>query len=163
MTQDDSTDFQAARLVHVRIQPDRAVFDVVIDPLAPARTTPQLVQRAADLRPNLPQHTCVNAQSKNGRARPVFGLVMDDTPLPHLLEHLAIDVLTEHAMATDSAQADAQAGQDALAADPTFVGTSEWVDRAARTARIELSCPDDLVVLSAFAEALHLLNRIVLG
>ena len=165
-------DFQAARIVHIRIQPDRAIVDVAIDAQAPARTTFELAARAIQLRPNLPHHTCVNAPSRAGQANPVFSSVMDDTPLPHLLEHLVIDVLTE--MFADDSSAPRQAAADPsasrpAAADPsarrapTFVGTSEWLDRAARIARIEVSCPDDLLVLRAFAEALHLLNVVVVG
>ena len=147
-------EFQAARIVHIRIQPDRAIVDVQVSPRAPARTTPELAQRAAELRPDLPQHTCVNAPSRAGQARPLFSSVMDDTPLPHLLEHLVIDVLTQKWN---------EEVAHAAAAAPTFVGTSEWLDRSTRTARIELSCPDDLLVLSAFREALHLLNLVVVG
>ena len=150
MTTSSDTSFDVAQITHIRIDVDRVTFEIVIHPQAPARTTPELAQRAVELRPNLAQHACVNSASRAGRTQPTFGSVIDDTPLPHLLEHLAIDVLIE------------QAG-DEYGSEPTFVGTSEWIDRAARTAQIQLSCPDDLLVLRAFSDALQLLNTIVVG
>ncbi len=74
-----------------------------------------------------------------------FAAVMDHTSLPHLLEHLVIDM-------------QAQAVSDANA---VFVGTTEWIDEFAGRARIEVSFTDDLVALRAFRDAIAFLNNTV--
>ena len=95
-----------------------------------------LVQRATDAFPSLPQHACVN------EIGPTFAAVMDTTSVPHLVEHIAIDLQTR------------------AAADPetTFVGTTEWLDEDAGLARIELSFEDDLEAMRAFNRAVEFVN-----
>ena len=74
-----------------------------------------------------------------------FAAVMDHTSLPHLLEHLVIDM-----------QAQAVSDENAV-----FVGTTEWIDEFAGRARIEVSFTDDLVALRAFRDAIAFLNNTV--
>ena len=113
------------------VRADRLVCDVALAPAAPRRTSPQLVERVCAARPNVPRHACVNDVA--------------DTPLPHLLEHLVIDLQTQ-----------AAADRDAV-----FVGTTEWTDERAGRARIEVSFVDDLVALRAFRDAIALLNELI--
>ena len=100
-------------------------------------TTPALAAAVLAQRPNLARHACVND------AGATFGAVIGRTPLPHLFEHLVIDILTERT-----------ADEGAV-----FVGTSEWEDRASGTARVEVSYADDLEALAAIKDAAALLNR----
>lgn len=120
------------------VRADRIVVDLLCDPASPS-TTPDLAARARALRPNLARHACINEKGQT------FGAVMDRTPIPHLFEHLVIDVLVE----TSGEESD------------VFVGTSEWVDRAAGTARVEVSFVDDLEALAAIKQALCLFKRIM--
>ena len=64
--------------------------------------------------------------------------------MPHVLEHLAIELQTR---ATEDPRA-------------TFVGTTEWVDEAAGVARVQVSYLDDLQALRSLSEALDILNGI---
>lgn len=121
------------------VRADRLVCDVALAPAAPRRTSPQLVERVCAARPNVPRHACVNDEGDT------FAAVMTDTPLPHLLEHLVIDLQTQ-----------AAADRDAV-----FVGTTEWTDERAGRARIEVSFVDDLVALRAFRDAIALLNELI--
>lgn len=118
----------------------RLVCEVHLAPGVPRLTSPALARRVCARFPDLPRHTCVNG------AGPTFAAVIDRTPLPHLLEHLVIDLQTR-ASAHD---------------DASFVGTSEWIDEAAGTARIQVSFTDDLVALRAFRDATEFLGDCVL-
>lgn len=118
------------------VRADRLVCEVVLAPGAPRLTTPQLMERVRAAHPHIARHACVNDEGDT------FAAVMDHTSLPHLLEHLVIDVQTQ-----------ACANEDAV-----FVGTTEWADERAGRARIEVSFIDDLVALRAFRDAIAFLN-----
>lgn len=124
-------------LESLRVQRDRIVASVRVDP-AHADTTPAIARAAAAIRPNLPRHACVNDDG------PLFASAMERTPLPHLLEHLVIDLQV-------SACPDAGF---------TFTGATRWTDRAAGRARVEVSYADDLVGIAAFRDAAALLNSL---
>jgi hypothetical protein len=121
------------------VRADRLVCEVAVAPTAPRSTSPELLARVCAARPHLPLHACVNEEGDT------FAAVMDHTSLPHLLEHLVIDM-------------QAQAVSDANA---VFVGTTEWIDEFAGRARIEVSFTDDLVALRAFRDAIAFLNNTV--
>lgn len=118
------------------VRAGRLVCDVALAPGAPRFTTPQLMERVCAAHPHVPRHACVNDEGD------IFAAVMDATSLPHLLEHLVIDLQT-------------QAASDR---DAVFVGTTEWTDEHAGRARIEVSFSDDLVALRAFRDAIAFLN-----
>lgn len=118
----------------------RLLCEVRLAPDAPRFTSPALIRRVCARFPNLPHHTCVNESG------PVFASVMERTPLPHLLEHLVIDLQTSAS----------------ICSDVSFVGTSEWIDEEAGTARIQVSFTDDLVALRAFRDAAAYLNDCML-
>ena len=118
----------------------RLMCEVRLAPDAPRLTTPALIRRVRADFPALPHHTCVNESG------PTFASVMERTPLPHLLEHLVIDLQTRAATCDDAA----------------FVGTTDWIDEAAGTARVQVSFTDDLVALRAFRDAAAYLNECVL-
>lgn len=124
----------------IRVLSDRVVFDVCF-PEGRFRTTDgAIAARAVALRPNLPDHACVNPKGNRFRA------VMGNTSMPHLLEHCIIDFLVEEAM------------------DPSdsFQGTSRWTDREAGFATIQISMKDDLAVLRAFKRAVRFLEEEVI-
>ena len=121
------------------VRVDRLVCEVAVAPGVRRSTTPELMARVCAQHPNLPLHACVNDEGDT------FGAVMDRTSLPHLLEHLVIDLQTQ-----------ATSDEDAV-----FVGTTEWVDEFAGRARIEVSFTDDLVALRAFRDATAFLNAAV--
>lgn len=130
---------QALSLERISVHNDRVICDVVLSPRAPRMTSPELARCVAASFPDVPRHACVNEVGDT------FAAVMDRTSLPHLLEHLVIDLQTR--AATDDAA--------------VFVGTTMWTDELGRKARIEVSFTDDLVALRAFRDALHFLNSAV--
>lgn len=125
----------ALRVERVVVRDGRLVCYVELDKACPRLTTPELAERVCARFPDLPRHACVNGKGDT------FGAVIGHTPLPHLLEHLIVDLQTQ--------------------ADPAslFVGTTEWVREAAGRARIEVSFTDDLVALRALSEATRFLNE----
>ena len=127
---------KALRIEKLQVFPDRVRAQVSCGRRW-LSTTPELAKRALLVRPNLARHACVNGQG------PTFGAVAGRTPLPHLFEHLVVDILVERS-------ADEHA---------TFAGTSEWLDRARGKARVEVSFTDDLEAIAAFKEAEELLNN----
>lgn len=130
----------ALAIERLTVRADRIVCDVALAPCAPRTTTPDLVERVCSTFPNLPHHACVNNTGAT------FAAVMNHTSLPHLLEHLVIDLQTQSAPPGSTT---------------VFVGTSEWTNEPAGRARIEVSFTDDLVALRAFRHALDFLNETV--
>ena len=116
--------------------------DVVFAAQAPRTTDPVLAARVCASFPNLPRHACVNG------AGDTFGAVMEATSLPHLLEHLVIDLQT-------------QAAPPDASPDTAYVGITRWTDENAGRAHIEVSFTDDLVALRAFRDATRFLNEAV--
>lgn len=124
----------------IEVLQGRVACDVLVGDLRYAYTTPNMADRVRALRPDIASHTCVNSRGDT------FNAVIARTPLPHLLEHLVIDILTE------------------TSSDPrsVFVGTSEWTDKHSGRARVEVSMTDDLAALRAFKEAVRLINEEVI-
>ena len=116
--------------------------DVALAAQAPRTTSPQIAARVCASFPNLPRHACVNG------AGDTFGAVMEATSLPHLLEHLVIDLQT-------------QAAPPDASPDTAYVGITRWTDENAGRAHIEVSFTDDLVALRAFRDATRFLNEAV--
>ena len=116
--------------------------DVVFAAQAPRTTDPVLAARVCASFPNLPRHACVNG------AGDTFGAVMEATSLPHLLEHLVIDLQP-------------QAAPPDASPDTAYVGITRWTDENAGRAHIEVSFTDDLVALRAFRDAARFLNEAV--
>ena len=106
-------------------------------------TTPELAARICARFSNLVHHACVNDEG------PTFGAVIDDTPLPHLLEHLVIDLQV------------AAEKSGILSQSFTYVGTTQWLDEQRGLARVEVNFTDDLVALRAFKDALCAINEAV--
>ena len=123
------------------VRTGRIVCDIEIPNPAFRTTSPKLAAFVTNQYPDLPLHACVN---EVGTA---FGSVIEKTSIPHMLEHLVVDI---QAHETDTPRAE------------TFVGTSEWTDEEAGKARVEASFRDDLQALRAFNKAVEFLNTAVL-
>lgn len=78
----------------------------------------------------------------------MFASVMDHTPLPHVLEHLVVEL---------QAQAAERSGGRAPETG-VFVGTTEWIDEARTKAMVRVSFADDFDALRAFKEAVACLE-----
>lgn len=129
----------ALRIESLVVQPGRIVCEVAVDP-AHRCTTPRLAAALLEDYPTLAGHACVNEVGDT------FGCVIDRTPVPHLLEHLVIDLQVR------------SGGR----ADDTFVGTTEWTDEAKGRATVQVSFTDDLVALRAFRDASEIIAAAML-
>lgn len=146
----------------VLVRADRIVAHVVVSP-ACAYTTAALAQRVLCRRPSIAHHACIN------EVGPTFASVINHTPLPHLFEHVVVDILAQNAVqnevkheAQNGVKNEAQnASQGAFQNGAVFAGTSEWTNRGAGQAKVEVSYTDDLDALSAFKEAEEFLNTVL--
>lgn len=130
-------------LEHLSVLPDRIEALVRIDDARYRMTTPDLIAKVVELFPTVPYHACRN------EVGPTFGAVMEKTSVPHLLEHLVIDIQT-HQHAEDKCRTDDQIA---------FTGTTQWSAEDPALAQVRVSFLDDLVALGAFKEALQVINR----
>lgn len=125
------------RVTRIQVRRDRLICTVQMGECAPWIMDARLASRVLQDFPTLAQHVCANDQGVR------LTDVLEATSVPHVLEHLAVDF---------QAKADPEG---------VFVGTTEWMDAAAGTARVELSFHDDLVALSAVRDATAYLNSLL--
>lgn len=132
-----STPVKSISATKIVVQDGRLVCEVVVPDPARRYCTPRLANRVRMAFPDIVKHACVNGVSDR------FVTVMDSTSVPHLLEHLMIDV---------------QVHDDRAEADASFVGATEWLDESAGTALVQVSFADDLCALQALNKSLDFLN-----
>ena len=120
----------------IRVAHDRVMALLRMRDAVHVLTTPKMARCACQAFPDLPHHACVNGHG------PTFAAVMDHTPVPHLVEHLVVDM-----------QVRACGNPDLI-----FTGATRWEDRAQGLARVEVSYEDDLVAIQAFRDAVAFVN-----
>lgn len=136
-----------------RIRVRKGALDIELSCALDSLHVTQLqAQRALDLFPNLARHVCVN-EREDGR----FGAEIVGTELPHLLEHLVIEL---------QAQADRQAGLPPR----SYTGHTSWFEELALTAsqgyalmRTTVTFHDDFVALRALEDALRVVELLGCG
>lgn len=125
-------------VLRLTVRAGRIEADVEVSPPG-ARSTPELARAVLASFPRVGDHACVNGKGRR------FSDVMEDTPLPHVLEHLVVELQV-------------RAFADREGAGRVFAGTSEWEDGRRRRARVQVSFADDLTALRAFRDATAFLN-----
>ena len=133
------------RVTRVEVLRGHLICAVAFDPSVPRVTSPQLIAEVLQQFPNLPRHACVNERGET------FADVMERTPMPHLLEHMIVDLQVRE-------MASLPGDESRMAADKPIVGTSEWVDEPVGLARIDVSFADDHTALRALRDAVAALN-----
>lgn len=93
--------------------------------------------------PSIVNHDCKN--SKNLQLKDV----LDTTSVPHLIEHVIIDIQASYFAKKNI--------------DVTLLGTTQWTDESNGDACIQLSYFDDLVALDALKRAISYFNGIDLS
>lgn len=126
----------ALQVERIRVRDDRVVVYLTLPNKRWRYTTPALAKRVMHDYPTVVHHTCVNAKGNT------FGSVIRRTPLPHLMEHLTIDILAGRS--TDP--------------DDMFTGFSTWVGENHEKARVEVSMKDDVNTIKAVKEAAAYIN-----
>lgn len=154
-------DEQPIRIKRLEVRRGHLTCLVEFAPQVPRFTSKALVDRVLPAFPALLRHACVNGSGRT------FGDVIECTPVPHLLEHMVVDLQVREmakgeapvaAPISKPSEPDASASP-ASASDTPIVGTSEWVDEAAGLARIDASFADDQVALRALRDAVRALNN----
>lgn len=107
--------------------------------------------RILDLLPNLAHHVCVN-----GAGNGTFGDELVGTELPHLLEHLIIELQGQACRTSDGKAA------------PDFTGHTSWLEELEATSphgyalmRVTVTFADDFVALSAMNAAIDVIRWMV--
>ena len=136
------------------VQQGRIVAFAVLSEEAPSCTSPELIARVLGRFPGVTHHACVNAHG------PVFSACMEHTSLPHLLEHVVVELQAQHVQRFVQERGVLPAG---VREDFAFVGATEWVGQGRRRARISVNFTDDIVALRAFSEAIEYLNGLLLS
>lgn len=124
-------------IVRLCVRRDRIAATVRVDPAHP-NSTPRIARALASALPDLPRHACVNPEGD------FFAAVMNHTCLPHVLEHVVIDLQTSAYAATDP--------------DCVFKGITRWTDASRGLATVEVSYHDDVTGIRAFRDAAVLIN-----
>lgn len=136
----DTARFRTIEVESIRVLTGRIICEVRIADSRWRFTNTRLMHELCQRLPDLPHHACVNNKGRN------FAAVMNETSLPHVLEHVAISLQVR-------GSSDDQA---------SFQGTTEWIDETQGLARVQISFQDDLLALRSFNEALTLINDAVL-
>lgn len=123
---------------NILVRKDRLELTVFVHPDV-RFTTPALMKYCLKDYPTLSVHTCRNSKGSS------FAAVMNKTSLPHLLEHLIIDIQTH--LTQDS--------------EAVFVGTTQWSAENNCKALVSVSFQDDLVALRAVSQAIDYLNSLI--
>lgn len=126
---------------HLHLMRGTLVARVRVSPKA-HRTNAALAARVAADFPNLPLHSCVNDKG------PAFASVMEDTSVPHLLEHLIID---------------GQVAEEPPGSCATFAGHTTWLDEANGVAQVTVRFRSDACALRALERARSYLNGLMAG
>lgn len=132
----------------IRVNPDRIEMLVRVHNRAFRFTNANIIAACLERFPNLAYHACHNECGKT------FAAVMNNTSLPHLLEHLVIDLQTQAEFARQEKEG------VAAVRDVTFTGTTQWSTQDDMLAEVSVSFRDDLVALAACKKALGFLNDV---
>jgi hypothetical protein len=117
----------------------------------------RLARELLTLRPTLSEHAC----KQDGIGR--FGDKIVGSTLPHLIEHLAIDLLVEQALA-DTSMGHSAENPNGVATQriaPVF-GNTKWLDKDAGTMQVTISSTtqDAELVARALTYAVELVNHL---
>lgn len=127
------------RVESIRVRADRIEIQVGVQSERHAYTDAALMKRVLKDHPSLALHACRNHKGT------LFSDVMNNTAVPHLLEHMVVD------------------GQTRAARDEqrVFTGTTQWDAHDLLKAHVVVSYEDDLVALRVLSECVSYLNEIL--
>lgn len=124
-------------ILKVTVGPKKLTARVLVNPGMPLFTheNVEATARVYYLTPAIAEHVCL------GDAGPKFQDCMGNTEVAHLLEHLTVEIMNETGLAGDVSS-----------------GRTRGTDLDERLFDIELSCPDDALVIGALSSATFMMN-----
>lgn len=127
---------------HIRVRAGRLDLEVRVD-CAVLHVSEALAADMLRLLPNMGNHACINDKG------PAFGDEVVGTELPHLFEHMVIEL-------------QGQAYKAAGMKPPKLTGHTSWLpgdeDDAVKRMRVTVAFTNDFVALQAASEAVDLLD-----
>ena len=135
---------------HIRVRPGALDLEVAAA-LESLHVTEAQARRVLELLPNLEHHVCVN-----GKGDGTFGEELVGTELPHLLEHVIIELQGQ------------KMGGARRRVKPAFTGHTSWLEELSATVpqgyalmRVTVSFADDFMALRAMNEALAIIEQVI--
>ena len=124
-------------ITSVRVGADKLRARVVVNPGMPLSTAEDIeaTARVYYLAPAIAKHLCLGDTGRE------FQECMGDTELPHLLEHLTVEILNETGLA-----------------GKVSCGRTRQVPGDERLFDVELSCPDDALTVGALSSATFMMD-----
>lgn len=129
---------KAVAVERISVKSDRISLLVRVAPGKRRYAWPHLAEQTLHAFPDLAFHSCVNDAGTR------LADVLHKTSIPHILEHLIIDL---------------QIHDPRVPADAALAGSTEWIREEEGLARVEVNYTDDLVALEALQKALAFLNE----
>lgn len=130
---------QPITVEHIRVRPDRIETHIRVSTARFANTNSHIVQAVLKQYPTIGMHACRNHRG------PLFSDVMNNTSMPHLLEHMIVDGQTRNS--TDE--------------NRVFTGTTQWSADDPLLACVTFSYEDDITALKVLKECLDYLNSVL--
>ena len=129
-----------AAIIEIRritITDDKLTARVLLSPNAPIMTSEDVegTARVYYMAPGICEHMCL------GDAGTTFQACMGHTELPHLLEHVAVEIMNQTGLA----------GRIACGRTRNVPGDDRLFD-------VELSCPDDVLTVGALSSAIFIMD-----
>ena len=142
----------------IRVRAERIELLVRVSDECFKTTTPELIKVCLADFPLLAKHTCRNQKGTT------FASVMNNTPVPHLLEHLIVQLQLQ---AEEVRQERVSCGgqnsawsTNNRAESLIITGSTQWSKSDDLLACVSVSFRDDLIALAACKEALNYLNKL---
>ncbi|WP_239464461.1 hypothetical protein [Collinsella tanakaei] len=124
-------------ILKITVGADKLCARVLVNPGMPLRTSEDIeaTARVYYLAPAIAKHLCLGDTGRE------FQECMGDTELPHLLEHLSVEIMNETGLA-----------------GKVSCGRTRQVPGDERLFDVELSCPDDALTVGALSSAAFMMD-----
>lgn len=124
-------------ILKVTVASDKLTARVLVNPGMPLMTSEDIeaTARVYYLAPGIAKHLCLGDTGKE------FQDCMGNTELPHLLEHVSVEIMNQTGLAGKVA-----------------CGRTRLAPMETRVFEVELSCPDDALAIGALSSAVFMMN-----
>lgn len=138
------------KIERITVSHGRMQISLLLEAWVPRESTAVFAREIAAMYPTICSHSCINDSG------PTFGAVIEQTSIPHVLEHMII----EEQLALMPEVKKARGGQqnNPRLNDCPIVGTTRIGENGKR-ALIEVSFFDDIIAMRAINKALEVLNE----